>query len=112
MIKYALGVLIFFLSPNHFACSDALPTNDVNFCSSFKAVAICYCKASGLPSGMCQDMEALYTRMVVVYGSLQLACERQKHTSTQNCLDTWNCYRRGGVDSNNQSCSSTGLACQ
>lgn len=94
-----------------FACGKAVPTNDPKFCSSFKTVAICYCTAQGLPPMMCQDMNMLYARLVSVFGSLQKACEYQKETTTQDCMDNWKCYRSGGVDSQGRSCSSTQKAC-
>ncbi|WED41800.1 hypothetical protein [Legionella cardiaca] len=94
------------------SCPNALPTNDANFCPSFKTAAICYCTASGLPSGVCQDMNVLYTRLIAYFGSIQKACEYQHYTSTQDCIDNWNCYLYGGVDSRGRLCSSTKRACQ
>ena len=111
MKKRFIG-LVYFLSIPAFACSNALPTDDANFCPSFKSVATCYCVSSGLPSGMCQDMKALYERMINLLGSLKKACEYQHYTSTQDCIDNWNCYRLGGMDSHGRLCSSTGKACQ
>ncbi len=93
-------------------CGNAVPTNDLNFCASFKVVATCYCTSSGLPAGMCQDMNMLYARMVSVYGSLDKACAAQPYTTKQDCLDNWNCYRLGGVDSRGRICSSTRKSCQ
>lgn len=93
------------------SCGNALPTNDVNFCSSFKVVAKCYCTSSGLPGPMCEDMNVLYARMVSVYGSLDKACTAQRYTTKQDCLDNWNCYRRGGVDSRGRLCSSNQKSC-
>lgn len=112
MKRCVLLILLFCVFSYSFACSNALPTNDANFCSSFKSVATCYCTSSGLPSGMCQDVSALYGRMVIVFGSLQKACEYQKHTNTQNCLDNWNCYMYGGSDSQGNLCSSSGSSCR
>lgn len=111
-MKKIYVVLMYFFSVSAFACSIALPTDDVNFCPSFKAVATCYCTSSGLPSGMCQDMQALYNRMLIVFGSLQRACEYQKYTGTQDCVDNWNCYLKGGIDSRGRICNSTQLPCQ
>lgn len=111
MKRYVFGIMLFCANGLSFACSSALPTNDPNFCASFKPVATCYCTSSGLPSRMCQDMNALYGRMILVFGSLQRACEYQKHTSTQNCLDNWSCYMYGGTDSQGNLCSSSGAAC-
>ena len=104
--------IIYLLSWSAFAtCIDAVPTDYTNFCASFKSVAICHCTSSGLPSGICQDMNFLYRRMVGLYGSLEKACSHQRHTSYQNCLDNWNCYLLGGVDSKKRICSSNRRAC-
>lgn len=92
-------------------CGRAVPTNDPGFCRSFKEVAICYCTSSGLPSFICQDMELLYQRMESLYGSLDRACAAQNHTSKEDCLDNWNCYRLGQVDSHGRLCSSNGHRC-
>lgn len=112
MIKKLFITFMCFVSVSSFACPRAVPTNDVNFCASFKAAATCYCTSSGLPSGMCQDMNQLYFRMLTVFGSLQKACEYQTYTSVQDCMNNWNCYLHGGVDSTGKSCSSTQKACQ
>lgn len=112
MIKQIFAFFIYFCSFSAFSCINALPTDNVNFCPSFKTAAVCYCTSSGLPGGMCQDMNTLYNRMLSVFGSLQKACEYQKYTSTQDCMDNWNCYRLGGVDSRGRRCSSTGMKCQ
>lgn len=109
--KLFLGLLCL-CSLSAFSCDRAVPTDDVNFCSSFKKVATCHCTSSGLPSGMCQDMNALYNRMIAVFGTLQKACEYQKHTNTQDCMNNWNCYRLGGIDSTGKICSSTKQACK
>ncbi len=60
---------------------------------------------------MCQDMNALYNRMIAVFGSLQKACAFQHYTSTQDCIDNWTCYRQGGVDSRGRACSSNRSPC-
>lgn len=113
MIRKIFSAVFLCLAIPAFAgCPNALPTNDVNFCSSFKYVATCYCTSSGLPGGMCKDMKALYNRMENVFGSLKKACEFQKYTTTQDCIDNWNCYLKGGVDSRKRSCSSTKKACE
>lgn len=111
MIKVFFGLLIIIYSNMSFACANALPTNDANFCASFKSVATCYCTSSGLPSGMCQDPNALYNRMLIVFGSLQRACAYQHYTTTQDCLNNWNCYLRGGIDSVGRLCSGNQRAC-
>lgn len=105
MIKELLLGISVFTATSAFACTNALPTDDANFCSSFKSTATCYCISSGVPSGMCQDMFMLYYRMMSVFGTLQKACEYQTYTSTQDCINNWNCYLHGGVDSNGHACN-------
>lgn len=93
-------------------CPQALPTSDAGFCPSFKSVAECHCVESGLPKKMCQDVQVIYNRMIAMFGSVQKACEYQHDTSTQNCIDDWNCYRLGGKDSQGKLCGGTGNACK
>ncbi len=93
------------------ACPQATPTNDPGFCYSFKKAAECHCTSSGLPARMCTDMNIIYQRMLAVFGSTQKACEFQHDTTPQNCIDSWNCYRTGGVNTNGEPCSGTGAAC-
>ena len=112
MMKRIGASLLFCINSFAFACSNALPTDNPNFCVSFKTAATCYCISSGLPAGMCQDMNALYNRMIGIFGTLQKACEFQKYTSVQDCMDNWNCYRFGGIDSRGRLCSSTKNPCQ
>jgi len=57
-------------------------------------------------------MKVVYDRMINMFGSLKRACEYQRDTSVQNCMDDWNCYRFGGVNSLGGLCSSTGKACE
>lgn len=107
---------MYLVSLSAFSCSNALPTDSPYFCSSFKTVATCYCTATGLPSGMCQSMPSLYSRMLSYFGSLKAACMYQQdqlhYSSAQDCIDNWNCYLNGGVDSKGRLCSATKLACQ
>ncbi|HRD70376.1 MAG: hypothetical protein Q8M40_10820 [Legionella sp.] len=113
MMKKILILITCIFSISGFAaCTNALPTDNPGFCPTFKTAATCYCTSSGLPSGMCQDMKALYNRMLSTFGSLQKACEFQHYTSTQDCMDNWNCYLFGGADSRGRLCSSTRKACQ
>jgi hypothetical protein len=93
------------------ACPKAVSTSDAGFCPSFKSVAQCQCVARGLPAGMCQDMKALYDRMISMFGNIKKACDFQKDTDSQTCIDDWNCFRSGGKDSHGALCSSNGLAC-
>lgn len=101
-----------FSLPSVMACPDALPTNDVNFCDSFRTSATCYCVASGVPSMFCKNVNTLYNRMISIFGSIASACAYQKYTPTQNCIDNWNCYMFGGLDSQGRACSSTQNSCQ
>jgi hypothetical protein len=112
MRKKFLAAALFLAHAAFAGCPNALPTNDVNFCPSFRIAATCYCTASGLPAAMCQNMNALYSRMLSVFGSLQNACDYQHYTSAQDCMDNWNCYLQGGVDSRGRICNSTHKACQ
>lgn len=93
------------------ACPVATDTNTPQFCSTFKTAAICHCTSSGLPQGMCTDIKKIYDRMISMFGSLQRACEYQKDTTTQICIDDWNCYLHGGKDSKGRLCSGTGKPC-
>jgi hypothetical protein len=94
------------------ACGQAAATSDVNFCASFRAVAQCHCVSSGLPAGICQDMNVLYSRMISIFGSVESACAYQKDTTVQNCINDWNCFKKGGRDSTGAICSSTGNPCR
>lgn len=66
----------------------------------------------GLPLEKCINVEKIYGRMLNIYTTLEKACKFQRDTSAQNCIDSWNCYRLGGVNSQGELCSSTGNACQ
>ncbi len=94
-----------------YACPLAADVTSANFCGSFQSVAQCHCTTHGLPARLCTDMNTIYQRMMIVYGSLEQACLHQADTTPQSCVDSWNCYRRGGVTSNNQLCNGTGAAC-
>jgi hypothetical protein len=110
-MKKIIIMMMSLLSTGLLACPKALPTDDVNFCSSFKSVATCYCTSSGLPSSLCQDTRVIYQRMIAMFQTLEKACEYQKYTSKQDCMDNWNCYLFGGVDSRGRICSSTQKPC-
>lgn len=110
-MKQFFAALLFFFSIPSFSCINALSTNDVNFCPSFKAAAICYCSETILPSFMCKDLHALYNRMLALFGSLENVCRHQHHTTLQDCIDGWSCYIFGGFDSLGRACSSTQRAC-
>lgn len=113
MIKKIIAAgFIYSLSVVSFACPHALATDNPAFCSSFKTAAVCHCTASGLPFGICQDMHVLYNRMIIIFKTLEKACEYQHHTSTQECVDNWRCYLVGGVDSQGRPCSSNQHPCE
>jgi hypothetical protein len=95
-------------------CNRALPTDSPAFCKSFKEAASCYCKERKdrpFPAVYCENTSWLYGMMVSTYGTLSNACENQKETSKQDCIDNWNCYMKGGTDSTGKSCSSTKKSC-
>lgn len=107
-IPWLISLLI---SPTHQNCLQSLATKKSGFCASFKATAECHCTSSGLPTVLCQDMNILYQRMEKIFGSQKEACEYQKDTTTQICMDDWNCYRLGGKDSHGNKCNATGKHC-
>jgi len=92
------------------SCPTATPSNAPGFCGSFAIAAQCHCTKS-LPAGMCTDVRQLYKRMIAAFGSLRRACDSQHETTTQACIDDWNCYLSGGVTSESGLCSGTGSAC-
>jgi hypothetical protein len=92
-------------------CAQSAPTTAPEFCSSFKSVASCHCTESGLPSFACDSMSFLYNAMVARFGTVERACASQHDTSTQNCIDDWNCYRLGGYNSQGGACGGTGGSC-
>jgi hypothetical protein len=114
MIKKITILLTCFSSISCFAissCPPAASTASPGFCTSFAKSAICYCTLTGLPGGMCSNLGILYGRMIGMFGSLANACAHQHDTTQQNCIDSWNCYRYGGTNSQGQLCSSLGKAC-
>ena len=116
MIKTIVVACLSLFSVSALACANALPTDNPYFCSSFKSTASCYCTSSGLPGGMCQDMKVLYSLMISRFNTIENACLYQQnqlhYTTVQDCLDNWNCYLKGGVDSRGRICNSTYKACQ
>jgi hypothetical protein len=96
------------------ACTSALPTNNSGFCASFRASAQCHCMER-LPSGVCQDVNTIYNRMINMFGNQQAACVYQSKmpggTTPEICNDDWNCFRLGGHDSQGRLCSGSGKAC-
>ena len=106
-----IGLLSLFVAHKNEKCPKSRPSNDNKFCSSFEEAASCHCSTSGLPKNMCQDMETVYQRMLIVFSTQQQACEYQQNTPTQRCIDNWNCYRLGGKDSEGHPCGATGRSC-
>ena len=106
-----LGFLSIFIPKTHPDCTKSLPPAHSNFCPTFKTAATCACASSGVPASFCSDMAKLHKRMLMVFTTQQKACEFQRDTSTQQCLDSWNCYRRGGKDSQGRPCQATGKPC-
>ncbi|WP_084273736.1 hypothetical protein [Legionella fairfieldensis] len=114
MMRIIIAVFTcFFYVSGYAVCPNALPTNDVNFCASFKDTAGCHCREL-LPKGgaLCNNPHLIYETMLIRYKSLQNACATQTYTSAQDCMDNWSCYLNGGVDSHGRICSSTRLACR
>lgn len=93
------------------SCPKAEVTNSPVFCESFKTAARCYCTSSGLPAGLCQNVDEIYLRMIIIYTNLENACRSQKYTTQQDCLDNWRCYLYGGMDSQSRICNSNGSRC-
>lgn len=93
-------------------CNLAEPPTSSGFCESFRQATECHCMLSGLPKGQCTNMKLVYRRMIDTLGPLQRVCAYQHHTSTQACIDDWNCYRYGGLTSDNQLCNGSGNACE
>lgn len=107
-------VLVFtMLTSSIFAsnCPQAVPASTPEFCGSFQHVAQCHCQASGLPAKMCQNVTMVYKRMVNTFGSLERACQYQKDTSYETCIEDWRCYQQGGLTNDGQLCNGSGLAC-
>ena len=102
MQRFFIGFTLFFSAVfTVFAanCPFATPASDPAFCKSFHLAAECRCTNSGLPRGMCANMNLLYNRMISMFGSVERACQFQRDTSFDMCMEDWRCYRLGGVDS-------------
>jgi hypothetical protein len=92
-------------------CPQALHANEAGFCQSFKQVAQCHCQASGLPARMCNNVSLVYQRMINTFGSIERACQFQRDTAYQTCMEDWRCYQVGGLTDEGQLCNATGEAC-
>jgi hypothetical protein len=111
-MKKIVAILLSCLSLSSYACNDAADTSSSNFCPTFRSSVYCYCTdVWKMPGTLCQDMNRVYSMMVDTHGSLERACEFQKNTPKQRCIDNWNCYHNGGRDSHGALCSSTGRSC-
>ena len=89
-------------------CPQAVSASEAEFCGSFQQVAQCHCQASGLPAKMCQNVSMVYKRMINTFGSLERACQYQKDTSYETCIEDWRCYQQGGLTNNGQLCNGSG----
>lgn len=111
MIKWILAFALAIFNLNSFAedCSRALPPHAREFCGTFEKSAQCYCrkKSKGLPNVKCDTMENIYDKMISTFHSLERACDFQKDVSSQECVDSWNCYRKGGSTSYGRYCNDT-----
>lgn len=101
---------VFPVSSDYQATNQCVVASDTmsNFCSLFKT-AVTACSPIKLP------MHALYAMMTAVYGSLQMACQKQAAqygSDPQTCIDQWNCYWNGESDSKGGLCSGTGKLCE
>jgi hypothetical protein len=108
--KFFVFFVLFVTSSVSLACSQATPTNAPNFCATFRVAAQCHCSAR-LPAAMCGKMNDLYQRLLIMFGSLEKACEYQHDTTKESCMDSWNCYLYGGNNVDGKLCSGTGRAC-
>ena len=112
--KHFLSTCLLVLSIPTFAsnCPQATSADDINFCDSFQQVAQCHCQASGLPARMCNNVGLVYKRMINTFGSIERACQFQKDTAYDTCLEDWRCYQQGGLTNSGQLCNGTGQPCQ
>ena len=103
----------FFLSSMGYAasCPEIVAIDDSGFCQSFQIAAQCHCQAAGLPLRMCNNVKLVYQRMISTFGSIERACNYQKTTSYENCIQDWKCYLSGGATADGHLCSGTGQAC-
>lgn len=105
------GCLLSICSVSQADCPSADPASP-GFCDAFKAASVCYCTSyATLPKNRCSNMALVYKMMVASLGTLQRACDFQRNTSAQECIDDWNCYNYGGVTSTGQLCNGNGHAC-
>ncbi len=116
MIKHILIfslMSLFSFSAFATSCPPATPTNDPGFCASFAVSANCHCREKSPSPRICTNMTLIYNLMIATYGSVQNACDLrvQRDVTQQECIDDWNCYLHGGVDSQGKACSGTGRAC-
>lgn len=124
-MKKIIGLFVLCFSVSSFAatsqaeyCVKADRTTG-DFCATFTQGAQCHCREDGhLPGQLCTDMNLIYERMVKTFKTQQRACDWQaanavpERTTSKDCMDDWNCFRNGGVDSKGQLCSGTGRSCR
>jgi len=131
MIRKMLLFILFFSSISAFATTDVvsqyLPHPQVpacdphasissspDFCATFPPAATCNCINHKMTPAFCASMSNIYDVMMQTYhNNLADACNNPKAqtiTSTQECIDDWNCYWHGGTSSTGL-CNGTGAAC-
>ncbi|MDX2346348.1 MAG: hypothetical protein QNK11_05720 [Legionella sp.] len=94
------------------SCPKATATDASDFCASFKVAAQCHCSASGaLPTAMCMNVKLLYQRLMATFGSIEKTCKFQRDTTTEDCIDSWHCYLKGGKNAQGKLCNATGRPC-
>jgi hypothetical protein len=93
------------------ACPQTDKYDTPEFCKDFENIARCHCNNSGLPAKMCQKVDLIYLRMISTFGSIEKACRFQRDTSTQSCIDAWQCYLKGGQLEDGRLCNGSGLPC-
>lgn len=104
-------------SSNVKACNPyASISSAPDFCQTFPPAAACNCTNHGMTPAVCDpnDLTNLYKMMMQTYHhNLADACNNpraQQLTSTQECIDDWNCYWDGGTSTTGK-CNATGIAC-
>lgn len=129
-MKKILAIFLYTLSFSCFAanpvileeCGKVTDRTASTFCGEFKDIAHCHCRADSgnrLPDDKCyQTKTFVYPNMLATFGSQDAACRWQaehgseKRAKYQECMDDWNCYMKGGKDSNGGVCGSTGRSCE
>lgn len=105
------GIVSSQCKPNPVVTSDT--KND--FCTTFsESVASCWPPVGSHKNFTPAQMKFNYNLMVRFYGSLKAACNKSapsNGSTPQQCIDQWNCYINGGIDSQGGQCSGTKKSC-